>query len=67
MICSQALIASALATRARAELPLHLDLLPGAPRAQDLQDALARHYAGSKRLLQPAARLDLSRRTCNRA
>jgi N-acetyl-gamma-glutamyl-phosphate reductase len=30
------------------ELPLHLDTLPGNPRAQDLQDALTAHYAGSK-------------------
>lgn len=27
------------------QLPLHLDLLPGAPRAADLHDALATHYA----------------------
>ena len=30
------------------QLPLHLDTLPGQPRAQDLHDALARHYAGSQ-------------------
>ena len=30
------------------QLPLHLDLLPGKPTAQDLHDALARHYAGSE-------------------
>lgn len=30
------------------QLPLHLDLLPGTPRPQDLHDALARHYAGSE-------------------
>jgi N-acetyl-gamma-glutamyl-phosphate reductase len=30
------------------EVPLHLDTLPGNPSAQDLQDALAAHYAGSK-------------------
>lgn len=30
------------------QLPLHLDLLPGRPSAQDLHDALARHYAGSE-------------------
>lgn len=30
------------------ELPLHLDTLPGQPRAQDLRDALARHYAASE-------------------
>ncbi|GAB2740674.1 N-acetyl-gamma-glutamyl-phosphate reductase [Melaminivora jejuensis] len=29
------------------QLPLHLDLLPGQPRAADLHDALAAHYAGS--------------------
>ena len=27
------------------QLPLHLDLLPGAPKASDLHDALASHYA----------------------
>jgi N-acetyl-gamma-glutamyl-phosphate reductase len=30
------------------QLPLHLDTLPGQPRAQDLQAALARHYADSE-------------------
>jgi N-acetyl-gamma-glutamyl-phosphate reductase len=30
------------------QLPLHLDLLPGKPRAQDLHQALAQHYAGSE-------------------
>lgn len=30
------------------QLPLHLDLLPGQPSARDLNDALARHYAGSE-------------------
>ncbi len=30
------------------QLPLHLDLLPGKPAAQDLHDALAKHYAGSE-------------------
>ena len=30
------------------QLPLHLDLLPGQPTAQDLHQALARHYAGSE-------------------
>jgi N-acetyl-gamma-glutamyl-phosphate reductase len=30
------------------ELPLHLDTLPGKPRAKDLHDALAKHYAGSE-------------------
>lgn len=29
------------------QVPLHLDLLPGHVSAQDLHDALARHYAGS--------------------
>ena len=29
------------------QLPLHLDTLPGKPRAADLHAALARHYAGS--------------------
>ena len=29
------------------QLPLHLDLLPGRPSAQDLHQALAKHYAGS--------------------
>ena len=30
-----------------AQLPLHLDLLPGKPKAADLHDALASHYARS--------------------
>lgn len=30
------------------QVPLHLDLLPGQPSAQQLKDALARHYAGSQ-------------------
>ena len=30
------------------QLPLHLDLLPGQPTAQQLRDALANHYAGSQ-------------------
>ena len=30
------------------QLPLHLDTLPGQPKPADLQDALARHYAGSE-------------------
>jgi N-acetyl-gamma-glutamyl-phosphate reductase len=30
------------------DLPLHLDLLPGAPKASDLHDALVKHYAGSE-------------------
>ncbi len=28
------------------QVPLHLDLLPGRPDAQDLENALAKHYAG---------------------
>ena len=36
-------------------VPLHLDALTGRPRAADLQDALAAHYAGAKqvRVLPP--------------
>jgi N-acetyl-gamma-glutamyl-phosphate reductase len=30
------------------QLPLHLDLLPGEPSAQDLHDALVKHYSGSE-------------------
>ncbi len=30
------------------QVPLHLDLLPGQPSAQDLRDVLSRHYAGSE-------------------
>ena len=30
------------------QVPLHLDLLPGQPSAQDLHDVLSRHYAGSE-------------------
>ena len=30
------------------QLPLHLDLLPGKPTAAQLQDVLAKHYAGSE-------------------
>lgn len=29
-------------------VPLHLDTLPGKPKAQDLESALAKHYAGAK-------------------
>src|SRR5450830_629491 len=37
------------------QLPLHLDLLPGQPSAQDLHEALAKHYAGSEWVsVQPA-------------
>jgi N-acetyl-gamma-glutamyl-phosphate reductase len=31
------------------QLPLHLDLLPGKPKAADLQEALAAHYAAATR------------------
>ncbi len=30
------------------QLPLHLDTLPGKPKAGDLEDALKRHYQGSE-------------------
>jgi len=30
------------------QIPLHLDLLPGQPKATDLHNALAQHYAGSE-------------------
>ncbi|MBX3608450.1 MAG: N-acetyl-gamma-glutamyl-phosphate reductase [Hydrogenophaga sp.] len=30
------------------QMPLHLDTLPGQPRASDLHDALVRHYAASE-------------------
>lgn len=37
------------------QLPLHLDALPGKPKAADLSAAYARHYAGSEWVsLQPA-------------
>ena len=37
------------------QLPLHLDLLPAKPTAQDLQAALAKHYTGSEWVsVQPA-------------
>ena len=37
------------------QLPLHLDTLPGKPKAADLHDALVRHYAGSEWVtVQPA-------------
>ena len=37
------------------QLPLDLGFLPGKPKAQDLHDALARHYAGSEWIsVQPA-------------
>jgi N-acetyl-gamma-glutamyl-phosphate reductase len=40
------------------QLPLDLDALPGRPRAQDLHDALARHYAGSEWVSVLSATLD---------
>ena len=37
------------------QLPLHLDLLPGQPSAQDLVEALAKHYLGSESVsVEPA-------------
>jgi N-acetyl-gamma-glutamyl-phosphate reductase len=37
------------------QLPLHLDLLPGQPSAQDLNDVLSKHYAGSESVsVEPA-------------
>ena len=41
-------------------IPLHLDLLPGRPRAADLEAALAAHYQGSRhvRVAAAAAKLD---------
>lgn len=40
------------------QLPLHLDLLPGKPTANDLHEALARHYAGSQWVTVEAATAD---------
>lgn len=39
------------------QLPLHLDTLPGQPKAQDLHDALLRHYASAHwvQVLPPTA------------
>jgi N-acetyl-gamma-glutamyl-phosphate reductase len=37
------------------QMPLHLDLLPGQPKAEQLQQALASHYAGSEWVSVPAA------------
>ncbi len=37
------------------QLPLDLDLLPGQPSANDLEDALTRHYAGSEWVTVEAA------------
>lgn len=38
-------------------IPLHLDVLPGKPTSQDIEKALARHYAGAKsvRVVEAAA------------
>ena len=41
------------------QLPLHLDTLPGTPTAQQLHDALAKHYAGSTWVTVEAATPDL--------
>lgn len=40
------------------QLPLHLDLLPGRPSAQDLHDALVSHYAGSEWVSVQSATID---------
>jgi N-acetyl-gamma-glutamyl-phosphate reductase len=40
------------------QLPLHLDTLPGKPRAKDLHDALARHYQGSEWVTVEPATVD---------
>ena len=40
------------------QLPLDLDLLPGQPSANDLEDALTRHYAGSEWVTVQAANDD---------
>ena len=40
------------------QLPLDLDLLPGQPSANDLEDALTRHYAGSQWVAVDAANDD---------
>jgi N-acetyl-gamma-glutamyl-phosphate reductase len=37
------------------QLPLHLDMLPGKPGAQDLHEALAKHYAASEWVTVEAA------------
>ena len=48
------------------QLPLHLDLLPGAPKAADLHDALAAHYGRTNtpeqwvKVLPPTADLKLA-------
>jgi len=41
------------------QLPLHLDTLPGKPAAQDLHDALAKHYASSTWVTVEPATSDL--------
>lgn len=41
------------------QLPLHLDMLPGQPSAQDLHDALHQHYAGSEWVSVEPATADL--------
>ena len=41
------------------QLPLHLDSLPGKPTAQQLHDALAKHYAGSTWVTVEAPSADL--------
>jgi N-acetyl-gamma-glutamyl-phosphate reductase len=40
------------------QVPLHLATLPGSPKADDLHDALARHYAGSEWVSVQAASPD---------
>ncbi len=40
------------------QLPLHLDLLPGKPTAQELQEVLARHYHGCERVSVEVAGTD---------
>jgi N-acetyl-gamma-glutamyl-phosphate reductase len=40
------------------ELPLHLNTLPGKPTAQDLEEALRRHYKGSEYVSVEAATAD---------
>ena len=40
------------------QLPLHLDTLPGKPTAQDLHDALQKHYTGSEWVTVEAATAD---------
>jgi N-acetyl-gamma-glutamyl-phosphate reductase len=41
------------------QVPLHLDTLPGKPTAQDLHEALSKHYAGSPWVTVEAATPDL--------